>query len=104
MNLSPRNLVVTGALSVLMLSFGALPPSAAAAPQLTVQQEEAAHPRIVEAIHHMREALREMEAAPDDFGGNKAQAIHDCRVAIHSLRKALYFRLHMDDAAIDRLP
>jgi hypothetical protein len=51
----------------------------------------------------MKEALHEMEAAPDDFGGNKAQAIHDCRVAIHSLRRALYFRLHMDDAAIDRM-
>ena len=52
----------------------------------------------------MQEALRLMEAAPDDFGGNKAAAIHDCKVAIHSLRKALYFRLHMDDAAIDRMP
>jgi len=86
----------------LVFTLGAAAMSASAAP--TVQSEEAAHPRIVDAIHHMREALREMEAAPDDFGGNKAQAIHDTRVAIHSLRRALYFRLHMDDAAIDRLP
>jgi hypothetical protein len=43
-----------------------------------------------------------MEAAPDDFGGNKAAAIHDARAAIHSARKALYFRLHMDDEALDR--
>jgi hypothetical protein len=27
----------------------------------------------------------------------------DTKIAIHSLRKALYFRLHMDDAAIDRI-
>ena len=50
----------------------------------------------------MNEALREMEAAPDDFGGNKAVAIADAHRAIHSLKKALYFRLKMDDAAIDR--
>jgi hypothetical protein len=42
-----------------------------------------------------------LEAAPDDFGGNKAAAIRDTRAAIHSLKKALYFRLHMDDAALD---
>jgi hypothetical protein len=73
-----------------------------AQPALTVQSERAAHPRIVAAIHQMQEALREMEAAPDDFGGNKALAIADTRRAIHSLKRALYFRLKMDDAAIDR--
>ena len=46
-----------------------------------------------------------LRLAIGDFGGNKAQAIHDCQVAIHSLRRALYFRLHMDDAApLDRIP
>ena len=78
--------------------------SVGSAAPMTIQSEEALHPRLVEAIHHMKEALHEMEAAPDDFGGNKARAISDCRVAIHSLRRALYFRLHMDDAAIDRIP
>ena len=78
--------------------------TAAAAPGRTsIQQEDAAHPRIVDAIRHMKEALREMDAAPDDFGGNKAAAIRDTKVAIHSLRKALYFRLHLDDAAIDKI-
>jgi hypothetical protein len=42
-----------------------------------------------------------LEAAPDDFGGNKAAAIADTRKAIHSLKRALYYRLKMDDAAID---
>ena len=100
MKMNPRRLLSIGALAI---AFAVLPALTSAAPQLSVQSEEAAHPRIVEAIHHMREALHEMEAAPDDFGGNKAQAIHDCRVAIHSLRRALYYRLHMDDAAIDRM-
>lgn len=100
MNLNPRRLISGISAAVVM---GAMSMAASAAPQLSVQSEEAAHPRIVEAIHHMREALHEMEAAPDDFGGNKAQAIHDTKVAIHSLRRALYFRLHMDDAAIDRI-
>ncbi len=92
-----------GSAIALAIALGVASGSASAAP-MTIQSEEALHPRIVEAIHHMKEALHEMEAAPDDFGGNKAQAIRDCRVAIHSLRKALYFRLHMDDAAIDRIP
>ena len=50
----------------------------------------------------MHEALKELEAAPDDFGGNKVAAVNDTRTAIHSLKKALYYRLYMDDAAIDK--
>jgi len=90
--------------SGLLLGMGlcAQPMAASAAPELTIQSERAAHPRIVEAINHMNEALREMEAAPDDFGGNKGAAVADTRKAIHSLKRALYFRLKMDDAAIDR--
>jgi len=85
--------------------MGAVAPRIAAAdPQISMRQEEAAHPRLVQAIREMKEALHELEAAPDDFGGNKAAAIRDTRQAIHSVRKALYFRLKLDDAAIDRLP
>ena len=73
-----------------------------AEPQLTMRSEEMAHPRLVRAIHEMRDALRELREAPDDFGGNKAAAIRDTELAIHSLKKALYFRLKMDDAALDR--
>jgi hypothetical protein len=100
MKMNPRRLLSIGGLIV---AFGALPTLTTAAPQLSIQSEEAAHPRIVEAIRHMTEALHEMEAAPDDFGGNKANAIRDCKVAIHSLRRALYYRLHMDDSALDRV-
>jgi len=93
-----------GAAAMLVaFAIGAQPMTAFAAPQLSIQSEEAAHPRLVRAIHEMRDALRELEAAPDDFGGNKAAAIHDTRAAIHSLKRALYFRLHMDDDAIDRV-
>jgi hypothetical protein len=95
--------VSASAAVLVAFAIGGQPMAAFAAPQLTVRSEEAAHPRLVKAIHEMREALRELEAAPDDFGGNKAAAIRDTRAAIHSLKKALYFRLHMDDEAIDRV-
>ena len=88
-----------------VMSLGALLQSATvqAQPALTIQQEEAAHPRLTKAIHEMRDALAELEAAPNDFGGNKAAAVRDTKQAIHSLKKALYFRLKMDDAAIDKI-
>jgi hypothetical protein len=95
-----RKMIATGLL--LGIGIGAQPMMASAAADVTVQSERAAHPRIVEAINRMKEALREMEAAPDDFGGNKAAAIADTKKAIHSLKKALYFRLKMDDEAIER--
>ena len=91
--------VAAGVLSGMGLC--ALPMIASAAPQLTIQSERAAHPRLVEAIRLLQEGLKELEAAPDDFGGNKAAAITDTRRAIHSLKRALYYRLKMDDAAID---
>jgi hypothetical protein len=89
------------AAGMLVVGLSAQPLVASAAPEMTAQSERAAHPRIVEAIHHMKEALKLLEAAPDDFGGNKAAAIADTRKAIHSLKRALYFRLKMDDAAIE---
>jgi hypothetical protein len=84
------------------LGVAALPQAAAAQPQLSLQAEAAAHPNIVKAIHDMESAYRALQAAPDDFGGNKARALADTRTAIHSLRRALFFRMHMDDDAIDR--
>lgn len=101
MKFSPSTLMSAAAFAAITaFGAGSLPMTAQAAPS-SVQQEEAAHPRLTAAIQHMREALHELEAAPDDFGGNKAAAIRDTKTALHSLRKALYYRLHMDDAAID---
>jgi hypothetical protein len=88
----------------LLTGFGiaALPMVASAAPDVTMAQERAAHPRLVEAIHNLRDVIKELEAAPDDFGGNKAAAIAAARRTIHSIKKALYWRLKMDDAALER--
>ena len=97
---SVNKILATGLLAG--FTFAALPMVAAAAPVVTMQQERAAHPEIVEAIHRLREAVRALEAAPDDFGGNKAVALADAHRTIHSLKKALYWRLRMDDAALER--
>ena len=86
----------------LALALGTQSMVASAAPQLTIQSEQQAHPRVVDAIRKTEEALKELHAAPTDFGGNKAAAENDLKTAIHSMKKALYYRLHMDDAAIDR--
>ena len=86
------------------VALGVTGHSIVAQAQPSIQSEEAAHPRLVKAIHEMRDALKEMREAPSDFGGNKSQAIKDTEQAIHSLKRALYFRLKMDDAAIDRTP
>jgi hypothetical protein len=76
-------------------------PVSAAPPQLTVQQEEQAHPGLVAAIREAEDALAKLRAAGDDFGGRRAKAIGDLKTAIHSMRSALFYRLHLDDAAID---
>jgi len=78
------------------------PVMAMAAPQLTLKSEEAGHQRIMKTVRDMEDLERTLRAAPDDFGGNKAKAIEDLHQAIHSLKKAVYYRLHLDDAAIDR--
>jgi hypothetical protein len=82
------------------MGMAALPQAASAQP-ITVQSEMAAHPRLVEAIRHMEAAYQLLQQAPDEFGGHKAQAMQSTRVAIHSLRLALFYRLQWDDARID---
>ena len=63
----------TGAFSAfLALGIAGRSAPALAEPQITMRSEEMAHPRLVKAIHEMRDALRELREAPDDFGGNKA--------------------------------
>ncbi len=55
-------------------------------------QEKAAHPRIAKAIHHLRDAVAYMQAAPHDFGGHKAAAIASSNQAIRDLQEALKYR------------
>jgi len=102
MHFSKKLFATTIVSSCALLALAGQPVVAQAEPQLTMQQEEAAHPRIVRAIHESREALRELREAPHDFGGYKVAAMRDLEASIHSLKKALYYRLRMDDAAIDR--
>jgi hypothetical protein len=97
-----RHVVASAAFTIIAAGFAAAPVTAWAQP-LTPESERAAHPRIAQSIADSEAALHLLEAAPDDFGGYKAQAINDLRAAIHSLKRALYFRLKMDDAAIDRI-
>lgn len=98
-----KRILTAGALSVLVtLGMTAYSGVANAQPKLNIHEEEASHPRIMSAVREMRGALKELREAPHDFGGNKAAAMQDTERAIHSLRKAMYYRLHMDDAAIDR--
>ena len=60
--MNPVNkILATGVLAG--FTFAALPMVAAAAPAATMQQERAAHPEIVEAIHRLHEAVRALEAA-----------------------------------------
>ena len=58
--------------------------------------EEAKHPNIVKSMHDLNVAMRDLNAAPDDFGGHKAQALTDLKTAWVSLRKCLYFRIYED--------
>lgn len=77
-------------------------PALADEPKLTPQQEWEAHPELVKAVRSMEAALADLDRAPHDFGGNKFKAITDIKTAIHSLKKAIFYRLQMDDAAIDK--
>jgi len=58
--------------------------------------EAAAHPRIVQAIRNLEDAIAYMEAAPNDFGGHKAAAISASRAAVAELRASLAFRSRVD--------
>jgi hypothetical protein len=47
------------------------------------------HPRIEAAIHHLEEAKRELEAAPEEFHGHRAKAIALVDQALEQCHKAL---------------
>lgn len=102
-----KNSLSSAILSILMglavTSCQSTPAYAGGGPGLSIQSEQMRHPRLVAAIQAMRGAYRELEGAPDNFGGRKAAAMHDVLAAIHSVKAALYYRLQMDDAAIDRI-
>lgn len=102
-----RHTLVSGIATAVCVSMvaglAAAPMAAFAQPQLSIQSEQMAHPNFVRAIHEAEDAYRLLQSAPNNFGGNKAQAMDDLHHAIHSMKRALYYRLNMDDAAIDRI-
>lgn len=48
-----------------------------------------AHPRLVAAMKKLEESKKELEAAPNDFGGHKVEAIKSIDEAMKHLRLAL---------------
>ena len=61
-----------------------------------VRSELRDHPRILQAIHDIEDAIAYMEAAPNNFGGHKASAIAASREAVRQLREAAEFRAEED--------
>jgi hypothetical protein len=61
-----------------------------------MRAEEVNHPRITEAMHKIEDALNLLNAAPDNFGGHKVEAISTLQQSLWSLRKALYYRIYQD--------
>jgi hypothetical protein len=49
------------------------------------------HPRIHSAIKELEEAKKELQAAPHDFGGHRADAVQAVDKAIEQLRLALQY-------------
>lgn len=47
------------------------------------------HPRIEAAIHHLEEAKRELEAAPEEFHGHRVKAIDHVNQALAECHRAL---------------
>jgi hypothetical protein len=72
------------------------PIGATVASAQTMQMEAANHPRIVQAIRDLEDAIAYLEAAPNNFGGHKAAAIDASRAAVRELRASLAFRAGQD--------
>jgi hypothetical protein len=62
----------------------------------TVRSELRDHPRILQAIRDIEDAIAYMEAAPNNFGGHKGAAITASREAVRQLREAAEFRAEQD--------
>jgi hypothetical protein len=66
--------------------------AASPAPQRSgVREKNEGHPRIRAAIRELEEAKKELQAAPHDFGGHRADAVQAVDKAIEQLRLALQY-------------
>ena len=64
----------------------------AAAPSPIVNRSKVeAHPRIRSAIRELEAARAELQKAPHDFGGHRADAVKECDEAIRQLQLALQY-------------
>jgi len=61
------------------------------------REEWREHPRIVRAVQELEGAIKEMEAAPHDFGGHKAAALAASREAVKQLRAAINYRVEAEE-------
>jgi len=50
------------------------------------------HPRLRAAVRALHGAVEDLQKAPHDFGGHKAQAIAACNQAIDQLEQAIKFQ------------
>ncbi len=63
----------------------------------SIRSEANKHPRMQKAIDNIEDAIDYLQKAPDVFGGNKADAIKDCKQAAAALRRALQFAAKKDN-------
>lgn len=61
------------------------------------REEWREHPRIVKAVQELEDAIKYMEAAPNDFGGHKAAALASSREAVRQLRAAIGYRVGAEE-------
>jgi hypothetical protein len=67
-------------------------PLTIAAPSARAGEERREHPRISRAITALQGAIAELQAAPHDFGGHRAEAVEACKNAVAQLQRALQYR------------
>jgi hypothetical protein len=81
---------------LLLLASLIMVPLTVAAPFARAGEERREHPRISRAITALQGAVAELQAAPHDFGGHRADAVAACNNAIEQLRQALAYRASAD--------
>jgi len=90
-----KTFFVSAAIALLFVAAPSRQASAqAAAParqQAARREKNEQHPRIHAAIKELQEAKAELQAAPHDFGGHRADAVVAVDKAIEQLRLALQY-------------
>ena len=59
--------------------------------QVRMDERMEKHPEIEAAIHHLREAKRNLENARHDFGGHRVKALEHVNQALEECEHALHF-------------